>query len=217
MDQQKTQVEQLWSLSLTEDTLPAMTPGKLLSDQHVAGLSLREMDLDPKSEKKADFQILEVIGKGGMGTVYAAQQTSLDRRIALKHLRPELAHDAKRRNQFIAEAAVTSILNHPNIPPIYELGLNKDGAPLYAMEEVTGFPWSDIMYGPARFTTSVDGSRASKEDDDTPPTFSHNLTAQAKVADETETSASGRITKKNEQASISQKPTRTPRYPHERL
>ena len=103
-----------------------------------------------------NFQIMNVIGTGGMGVVYAVKQTSLDRRLALKQIKPKLAGDARQRGQFITEAAVTSILSHPNIPSIVELGLNNDGAPFYAMEEITGLPWSRLISGPARYTTSMD-------------------------------------------------------------
>ena len=90
-----------------------------------------------------------------MGVVYGVKQTSLDRRVALKQIKPILAENPKQRNQFIAEAAVTSILNHPNIPSIIELGLNNSGAPFYAMEEVTGQPWSKVLSGPARYTAAM--------------------------------------------------------------
>jgi len=68
------------------------------------------------------YRVVSKIGAGGMGDVYLAQDTRLDRSIALKILPADLAGDPERMRRFVLEAKATSALNHPNIITIYEIG-----------------------------------------------------------------------------------------------
>lgn len=67
------------------------------------------------------YQILESLGKGGMGEVYAAEDTRLGRRVAIKVLSRELALDADRRERFEREARAVAALSHPNIVTIHSV------------------------------------------------------------------------------------------------
>ena len=85
------------------------------------------------------YQVLSVIGAGGMGVVYRARDTKLGRDVALKELRPEQADNAVLRARFLREAQITGQLEHPGIVPVYELARRPDtGQPFYTMRFVKG-------------------------------------------------------------------------------
>jgi eukaryotic-like serine/threonine-protein kinase len=88
------------------------------------------------------YEIRSRLGAGGMGEVYLAQDTKLDRKVALKILPGELASHRDRMERFIREAKAAATLNHPNIAHIYEIG-EADGANFIAMEYVDGATLSE--------------------------------------------------------------------------
>ena len=83
------------------------------------------------------YQIHSPIGAGGMGKVYLAEDTRLDRQVALKVLPEEFAKDAERMRRFVQEAKSASALNHPNILTIHEIG-ESDGQHYIATEFIEG-------------------------------------------------------------------------------
>lgn len=84
-----------------------------------------------------EFRLLREIGRGGMGTVYEADQLSLQRRVAVKVLPFAAAIDAKHILRFKNEALAAAMLNHPNIVPVYSVG-NERGVHFYSMQLVEG-------------------------------------------------------------------------------
>jgi WD40 repeat protein/serine/threonine protein kinase len=97
------------------------------------------------TRKGADYELLNMIGEGGMGVVYAARQASIDRTVAVKMLKPDIAGQAEQREKFLSEAVVTGDLDHPNIVPIYDLGSSEGGALFYSMKRVQGTPWMLVI------------------------------------------------------------------------
>ena len=69
----------------------------------------------------AHDKILETIGSGGMGHVYLAEDTKLDRKVALEVLPPELAESEERRDRFKREAKALAALDHPNIVQVFSV------------------------------------------------------------------------------------------------
>src|SRR5207302_7918895 len=83
------------------------------------------------------YEIISPLGAGGMGEVWLAEDTRLDRQVALKLLPAEFTQDADRVRRFIQEAKAASALNHPNIITIYEIG-QAEGAHFIATEFIDG-------------------------------------------------------------------------------
>ena len=80
----------------------------------------------------------EVIGRGGMGVVYAARQTSLGRSVALKLMNPEFATDPSLVERFRIEALAAGRIEHPNVVYVIDRGTTEDGQPYLVMERVVG-------------------------------------------------------------------------------
>jgi eukaryotic-like serine/threonine-protein kinase len=91
-----------------------------------------------------EFQIIRRLGKGGMAEVYLAEQTSLQRQVAIKVLRAEYLSDAAYVKRFRHEATAAGGLNHPNIVQVYSIG-EQDGIHFIAQEYVRGGNLRDLM------------------------------------------------------------------------
>ncbi len=93
-----------------------------------------------------DFEVLRVLGRGGMGVVYAARQGALEREVALKTPVGVEPGQASLEQRFVAEAIVTAGLDHPNVVPVHELGRDVHGNLYMAMKLVQGRPWSSVLH-----------------------------------------------------------------------
>ena len=96
-------------------------------------------------QRLGPYEILEPLGAGGMGEVYRARHTKLDRDVAIKVLPRDLSSDPDRRQRFEREARSASALNHPNIVTIYDIA-EHEGTTFIAMEHIAGRTLRKILH-----------------------------------------------------------------------
>ena len=112
------------------------------------------MPMEPK--KVSHYRVDSVLGEGGMGVVYLAEDEVLHRQVALKFLPSSLARDSEARRRFLSEGRAAAALNHANAATLYEVG--SDGEDMFlAMEYVPGSTLSELIAaGPLAWTEVLD-------------------------------------------------------------
>ena len=139
----------MWRNAMQQDVTPRQTIKtdlhSVVADSKLIVQSRVVRGRGEPAKARADYELMDLLGKGGMGIVYAARQASLDRTVAVKMLRPEKADDKRQWQAFLSEAVVTGDLEHPNIVPIYDLGIGEKDALFYSMKRVKGIAWSDVL------------------------------------------------------------------------
>jgi eukaryotic-like serine/threonine-protein kinase len=108
--------------------------------QALAGLGALRDDHGITSGLEMD----RTIGEGGMGIVRLATQRSLGRKVAVKTLRPGVKSD-QAALRLLREAWVTGTLEHPNIVPVYDLGLDERGSPIIVLKRIEGVEWGEVL------------------------------------------------------------------------
>jgi eukaryotic-like serine/threonine-protein kinase len=110
----------------------------------------------PSGTRLGPYEVALLIGAGGMGEVYRAKDTRLDRTVAIKTLRPHVADDPDLRDRFEREARIIAKLNHPHICVLYDVG-HQDGIDYLVMEYLEGETLSTrLLKGPFSLDQVVD-------------------------------------------------------------
>ena len=139
-------------LTLTLDSMPScaeqtgQVPGDTMA--HTAGAA---------SSRGARFRLVKFHAKGGLGEVWVAHDTELNREVALKQIKEHRADDPQSQARFLHEAEVTGRLEHRGIVPVYGLGHFENGRPFYAMRFVSGTSLKDAI---AKFHEAKDKDTA---------------------------------------------------------
>lgn len=115
-------------------------PGPNLEPDATVAYEGRPLDrsTSPAANGTPRFQVLRPHARGGLGEVFLAFDTELNRSVALKELLPRRAHDPDSQARFLMEGQVTGRLEHPGIVPVYSLSRHEDGRPYYAMRLIEG-------------------------------------------------------------------------------
>ncbi len=101
----------------------------------------RVMSLGQTSGDEVDYRIIGELGSGGTGIVYQAHQRAVDREVAIKVLREDVAQSELSRERFLTEARVIGGLDHPNVISIHELSSDQYGRLFYSMKRIDGTSW----------------------------------------------------------------------------
>jgi WD40 repeat protein len=118
-----------------------------LADRHLALLSVESLELDltdPAQRQFGDYELLELIGEGGMGVVYRAHQISLDREVAVKLLAAGPWASKEFIERFRREAQNAARMQHPNIVAIYEVG-SAEGLHFFSMRLIRGHSLAAVI------------------------------------------------------------------------
>lgn len=148
------------------------------------------------SKTVGHYRITAKLGAGGMGEVFLAEDTRLERKAAIKFLPADAAADRERRARFFAEAKAASALNHPNVCVVYDVGETEDGIPFIAMEFIEGDSLDKVLSRGAleiprlveiaiQVTDALDAAHRSRiiHRDIKPANISLNERGQVKVLD----------------------------------
>jgi eukaryotic-like serine/threonine-protein kinase len=100
--------------------------------------SIADRGLGTDADPARRYRILRPHARGGLGEIFVAQDSELNRQVALKELQAFHAYDSVSQSRFLLEAEVTGRLEHPGVVPIYGLGRYADGRPFYAMRLIEG-------------------------------------------------------------------------------
>ena len=127
----------------------------------LAGIEFIHQATGPATETPTtlgEFRIIRELGRGGMGVVYEAEQTSLRRHVALKVLRFGVVADEDAMNRFRREAETVARLHHTNIVPIFAVGCER-GVHYYAMQFIEGRSLADVLAESQRTGTPLSSRR----------------------------------------------------------
>ena len=125
-----------------------------------AGERAATFRVGPKGGGDARFRVIRLHARGGLGAVFVALDSELNREVALKQILDRHADDPASRSRFLLEAEITGGLEHPGIVPVYGLGHHDDGRPYYAMRFIKGDSLKEAIADHHRPRPAAAGSTA---------------------------------------------------------
>jgi serine/threonine-protein kinase len=105
---------------------------------------LRRLGAGDEAVLKRKLRFEDTIGEGGMGLVHLATQRTIGRKVAVKTLRPE-HHNEESAFKLLREGWIIGRLEHPNVVPVHDIGLDAKGMPLIVLKRIEGVDWSELM------------------------------------------------------------------------
>lgn len=129
-----------------------------MTDAGKSGHHRSELRARLQEKLQASFADIELIGEGGMGSVFGAWDLGLDRRVAVKVLSPELATNPEARERFRREARALAALTHPNLVSVFSVDELPDGTPFFVMEYVGERSLADLI-NPATLVSITEAQR----------------------------------------------------------
>jgi hypothetical protein len=121
-------------------------PTRRISEQAAQGVleALAQLIARGGHNLEPRFQLGEILGQGGMGLVRLARQVALDRDVAVKVLRPN-KRSPEATADLLQEAWITGGLEHPNVVPVHDIGIDADGNPVIVFKRIGGMTWSALL------------------------------------------------------------------------
>ena len=141
-----------FAATITPHTLaaPAQTERPAVTLDSLPHLSIA-LDGDARGAdslpRTRELDVIGLLGEGGMGRVLLGRQRSLDRDVAIKTVKPEL-RGTTHADALVREGVITGTLEHPNITPVHQLGIDHEGRPVLVMKRIVGTSWADLVENP---------------------------------------------------------------------
>ncbi len=108
-------------------------------------LLVENIDLSRIGKTIGNYRLHEILGRGGMGTVYAGEHIYIRKKVAVKILHPQFAQYDEAVNRFLREARAASAINHPNIVDVTDFGPTPEGGVYFVMEYIAGWSLEELL------------------------------------------------------------------------
>ena len=136
---------------ISDTDMPPFNSDTVGFDEDIGSVSLPKPKIDHEKNTSSkvrslnNYRVVSVLSRGGMGRVSLAQDTILDRLVAIKEIRSKYVKSSTFRKRLVQEAKITGFLNHPGIVPVYALETDELGCPFYVMRRIHGISFEEAI------------------------------------------------------------------------